>query len=255
MRKVPFLAAAFVMIGAVPAFAADMHVKAPILKAPPAPVSNWSGFYVGGSIGGLWDKIDGNFVFPPPASWSTTQSLGVGGGQVGLQQQFGSVVVGIEGDFLAFFSNGFATDTCHPAISCFAGATANQRLSNGIGTVGGRVGWAQPAWMPYVSGGYASTRVDVNLLTPPGGVGSESATTTHSGGYLGGGIDYMFAPHLVAGIEYRHYEFNSATGVPALAVTGAANVADSYTVKPRADSVVVRLNYLINWAGGPFAAK
>jgi outer membrane immunogenic protein len=35
---------------AAPAMAADMHVKAPILKAPP-PVFSWTGCYLGGNGG------------------------------------------------------------------------------------------------------------------------------------------------------------------------------------------------------------
>ncbi len=35
-----------------PVFAADMGVKAPPPVAPVPPVINWSGFYIGGNLGG-----------------------------------------------------------------------------------------------------------------------------------------------------------------------------------------------------------
>jgi len=40
-----------------PAMAADMKVKAPILKAPVAPEFNWSGCYLGGNAGGKWGRF------------------------------------------------------------------------------------------------------------------------------------------------------------------------------------------------------
>ena len=42
--------AAFGFVGA--ASAADMAVKAPIYKAPPVALYNWTGFYVGVQVGG-----------------------------------------------------------------------------------------------------------------------------------------------------------------------------------------------------------
>jgi outer membrane immunogenic protein len=49
------LAALFVS----PAVGADLGAKAPVYKAPPVPPAvyyNWSGFYVGGNVGGAWGR-------------------------------------------------------------------------------------------------------------------------------------------------------------------------------------------------------
>lgn len=53
---------------AVPAAAADMAVKA---LPPPAPIFNWTGFYIGGEVGGLWGQADGTLIFPPVAHIQT----------------------------------------------------------------------------------------------------------------------------------------------------------------------------------------
>ncbi len=85
----------------VPAFAADMAVKAP--PPPAAPVYSWTGFYAGLNAGGGWGgKID-NSVTPStctfsalacsaffaglnaivPGQFSTHPSGFIGGGQIG----------------------------------------------------------------------------------------------------------------------------------------------------------------------------
>jgi len=72
MRKLLGTIAILAAAAPLTAQAADLPV-APSYKAPimaPAPAYNWTGFYIGASLGGEWEKIDGNFVNPPPASWS-----------------------------------------------------------------------------------------------------------------------------------------------------------------------------------------
>jgi outer membrane immunogenic protein len=55
-----FLASALVAIGslaAMPASAADLPAKAPVLSAPPA-AFNWTGYYVGANAGYAWGRTD-----------------------------------------------------------------------------------------------------------------------------------------------------------------------------------------------------
>jgi len=50
MKKILLGGAALIAMFVGPAMAADMRVKAPVLKAPPPPVIyNWTGCYIGGS--------------------------------------------------------------------------------------------------------------------------------------------------------------------------------------------------------------
>jgi outer membrane immunogenic protein len=47
--------AALLVAASSGAFAADLPVKAP--PAPfPLPVYNWTGFYIGGNLGGAWER-------------------------------------------------------------------------------------------------------------------------------------------------------------------------------------------------------
>ena len=252
-----------VLAAAMPfaAQAADLPAAAPAYKAPvlaPTPAYNWTGFYVGASVGGEWESIDGNFVNPPPASWSiSNDARGMWDAHIGAQYQWNSVVFGVEGDFVGLFNhdNG-KTVSCNPVTSCAAGTTIGANLVDNIWTVGGKLGWAFGPWMAYASGGYASTRVD-NFLFTPAGLLFESTRTRHNGAYVGGGFDWQVwnTPNgaLVAGIEYRHYWFNSVTATPIL-FNGLANNFDTWTIKPEADTIEAKLSWLFNW-GGPVVAR
>src|SRR5262249_14512901 len=107
---------AIALIG-TPAFAADMPVKAP--PPSPAPVYNWTGWYVGVNAGGSFGNVKNDFnVAPGTATSLQGTSLGtatipgvaradrtypsgfMGGGQIGYNWQFSPLwVVGLEADF------------------------------------------------------------------------------------------------------------------------------------------------------------
>src|SRR5262245_16635734 len=99
--------------------AADMPLKAP---PPPAPVMyNWTGFYIGGHIGGAWADRDNNHRFDGDrclwggAAWGEVcfqdQRNGrndgnfIGGGQIGFNYQVGQYVWGVEGQISAVANN------------------------------------------------------------------------------------------------------------------------------------------------------
>src|SRR3984893_5795053 len=133
MKKFLLATVALVALGAsVPALAADLGARAPYTKAPvyAAPIYNWTGFYIGGHVGGAFSS-DSNF------NGLTTRNNGngrfLGGVQCGADWQFApNWVVGAEaqyswlsGNVGAVFPGGFAY-------------TNNQR---GLGSVTGRVGY------------------------------------------------------------------------------------------------------------------
>ena len=89
-----------------PGLAADLgartYAKAPVV----APVSNWSGFYVGGNLGYGWGDGNTDFSFlPTPAEVGLNNTrLGAhstditGGVQLGYNWQIGALVTGLEAD-------------------------------------------------------------------------------------------------------------------------------------------------------------
>jgi len=85
-----------------PAIAADMPVRAPVYQ-PPAPVYNWTGFWISGGGGGLWNADSNVVAFPSGLGITRDQRLGGSGwfGTVGAGwdwQWTSSWVFGIFGD-------------------------------------------------------------------------------------------------------------------------------------------------------------
>ncbi len=83
------------------AAAADLPRRMPPAAAPVSyapPVYNWSGFYVGGHLGGGF--ADSSWSDPFAPGNDTFRKGGfLGGGQIGANAQFNWLVVGLEGDF------------------------------------------------------------------------------------------------------------------------------------------------------------
>ena len=62
VKKLAIAIAAIALVAA-PACAADMAVKAPPPAAPVAPIINWTGWYVGGNLGGVLEHASGTSDF------------------------------------------------------------------------------------------------------------------------------------------------------------------------------------------------
>jgi outer membrane immunogenic protein len=223
---------------------ARVYNKAPPM-APVAPVYNWTGFYIGGHIGGAWTSDD-NFGFAGGFGNNNSSNSGfLGGVQVGGDYQFApNWVIGIEGQWswTDLSRNGAVGVIVPPAT--VPGFVANDKI-DGIGSVTGRIGYTWGPGLLYFKGGWAWADRNFTVATFPGGL--PVAFTGNNGndnGYtLGGGLEWMFSPNWSGKIEYQFYNFghNNAFIAPIGTIAGNDNV---HTVK-------AGLNYRFNW-GGPY---
>lgn len=192
------------------AFAADMRAR-PYTKAPPpapmmAQVYNWTGFYIGGHVGGAF-RGDDSFI------GASSDGRFIGGGQVGVDYQFGpNWVMGIEANYSAMANNDFTT-------------FGNRAL----GSVTGRLGYTWGQTMLYAKGGYAwaDTRRTFGF-----------ANEGRDGYTIGGGIEHMFAPNWSAKVEYQYYDLGRVNFIAP--VGNFQN--DEHTIK-------LGLNYRFGWGG------
>ncbi|HET9322200.1 MAG TPA: outer membrane beta-barrel protein [Bryobacteraceae bacterium] len=232
------LGAAALAAFAGPAFAADMpartYSKAPPPYTAPAVVYNWTGFYIGGHVGGAF--TDGTNLLGSNARF-------LGGVQGGFDYQFApNWVMGVEAQY-SWLGGGTNSGVVFPTGTVVTG--------NGdqLGSVTGRLGYTWGPALLYAKGGYAwrgNDNIGVSVASVP------TAFTTsgnQKNGYtVGGGLEYMFAPNWSAKAEYQYYNFGSTTFTSGPAdIVGAKFRDDEHTVK-------VGVNYRFGW-GGPVAGK
>jgi outer membrane immunogenic protein len=193
--------AAGVVAFACGARAADLPVRpapapmAPIAYAPP--VYNWSGFYVGGNIGGGFAGSTWNDPFGGANNTFSKDGF-IGGGQIGANAQFNWPVVGIEGDFDWTGLKGSGNDSLGNSIN-----TETQWTS----TVTGRVGAAFDRLLVYGKGGVAFAEDKSSLNDTSGGTASTSMVRT--GWTAGGGVEYALSENWTAKLEYDYLGFGS----------------------------------------------
>ncbi len=215
-----------------PALAADMPVKAPVYKAPIVDPWNWSGVYIGLNAGYSWGRSNTAVTFRNNTTgallFATNRSFDldgwIGGGQIGVNWQFGYWVGGIEADIQWSGQKGStfiscAVTVCNPLADTFATnvvtASLNQRLA-WFGTLRARLGATlTPTALLYVTGGLAYGRVDSDGLftgfTIAGIPTSNtfSSSTTKAGWTVGAGLEARLGGNWTGKIEYLYIDLGS----------------------------------------------
>src|SRR5881227_2249372 len=177
MKKLLIGAAALAAMAA-PAFAADMpprpYTKAPAYTAPQV-VYNWTGFYVGGHVGG---------AFAGNNSLQSSDARFLGGVQGGFDYQFApNWVMGAEAQY-SWLSGGNNNSVIFPAGTAVSGRVADQ-----IGSVTGRFGYTWGPALLYAKGGYAWRDGNITGVTTAGVPQGFTTNGNHKDGYtVGGGL-------------------------------------------------------------------
>jgi outer membrane immunogenic protein len=230
------------------AYAADMPVKAPPPAAPVPYVANWTGFYVGGQVGGASfepschsDALSVDEGLDPclvefegtHTSGSFSSASVIGGGRIGADYQWGPVVLGVVGEFDWMNLHGTRQTTFNTEFDPIEkGATLSAGAKiDWIASARGRIGWAFGNFLPYATGGVAWTQVKTSIgfaqgpeddAAPDGDFPSLSGggTSHKTGGVAGAGFEYMVAPHVSVFGEVLWYGFGSGTVSEFCAVCG-----------------------------------
>jgi len=184
--------------------------------APPSPIHNWSGFYVGASAGYGWGDVDadtvGNAWYDPtrilqgsfltanaflallPPHFSGNSKGFIGGGQIGYNYQVNRFVWGIEADFSGANISGSSTRIGTPFVFpdpyavAIGGSASESHKLDFFGTVRGRLGFtpSDDRLLVYATGGLA--------------YGHVRSTTTLSDQFIyGNGSVSLFNPGTITG--------------------------------------------------------
>jgi outer membrane immunogenic protein len=262
------VAVSILAVGAVSASAADMAVKAPVLKAE-APY-NWTGWYVGGNVGYSWGSSDANYVQDPGVfngfgvngvtGLALNRSLSpgsvIGGVQGGYDYQAGQWVFGVVADF--DYRSGKA-QVATGALNTFGDSLSISANQEWLGTIRGRVGFTPAsAWLIYATGGFAYGRanytVTQSFLVPPPILRVFSGSVNKPGWTVGAGTEYRFNRNWSVGVEYLYVDLGTDTmsvGPGSIAPLPAGTFPSTrVSFKDTSNIARVTLNYRF---GGPVA--
>ena len=188
---------------------APIYTKAPV--APPVMPYNWTGCHIGGHVGG--GATEDTVTNLAGAVRDLSASGVVVGGQIGCDYQFaGGWVVGGEGR--AAWSN--ISDTrAGTVVSVLTGAVTPSQFTFGndfLASATARLGHTfADRWLVFVRGGGAWThqKADEAFTLAGGAAVDPSISLNRSGWTAGVGVEWGFAPHWSAAIEYNYYDFGT----------------------------------------------
>lgn len=243
------LIAAFAALAVTPGLAADIAVKEAPARSVPA--WSWTGFYLGGNLGGGWAKSDwfedaassGSRVGPPGFHDASIHASGIlGGGQIGFDYQNGWTVFGIQADAEAAGIRGNAS--CFPEVVGSV-QTCPIRI-DAMGTVTGRIGAAFDRTLLYVLGGFAweHERLD-NLCNICTSLDSRFSGT--KGGWtVGAGLEYALAGNWSAFVQYNYMGFGTRNQFfPSINPPTAR--PETEVVRENINVIKAGINYRFNW--------
>jgi outer membrane immunogenic protein len=236
MKHIVVAALAMTALGSASALAADLPPR-PTYKAEPvmmAPAPTWTGCYIGGNIGGAFGNASAS---APGGEVSGNGSGFAGGGQVGCDYQFGGVfVIGFR-ELLDYTSNNKSGTI---GAGPLAGTVVNFN-NQWFDTLTARLGYAvQPTWLLYFQGGAAWAHTSTNFSGP---LTSGQTSNSRTGWTIGGGVEWMFAPHWSAFLEGNYMDFGSNSGSVSVTVVGAGTTVYPVTAKTTESNVLVGVNY------------
>ncbi|MGQ3672929.1 outer membrane protein [Xanthobacter sp. TB0136] len=203
----------------VPAAAADLAVKYPV-KAIPAPVFSWTGFYIGANFGFGGGKTDVSYGTLAPTTLPGVDLNSSGffvGGQIGYNYQLANnVVVGLEADLQ------WSDIEAKYQENWLGGDSASVKLDY-FGTIRARLGYAYDRFLPYITGGaaYGKTKFENGLNGISNNFAGVSESSTRWGWTIGGGAEYAITNNWTFKAEYLYVDLGKSKADDSALLFGA----------------------------------
>lgn len=214
--------------------AADLVLKAPALKA----VYDWAGLYIGMHTGFTRGASSATLADPTVATDNHVFNGMTGGVQAGYNWRLSSgVLLGVEGDIS--FPNYLPSN--HVVSSAATGLSSAEERWDYVASLRARLGYTSGNWLLYATGGlaFAGERF---LSTPINDV-EDRRLHTRLGWAAGAGLEYGFAPHWTARLEYLYQGFDRA----AVSFPSGVNYASTLDMH----AIRLGLNRKVDWPGLP----
>lgn len=181
-------------------------------SSPCCAPSHWSGGYVGAFAGYQQAQDDWTSNDTDPADNVLVSPIEIrsdgftGGGYAGASIQHGAVVLSVEGDIGSGNSNrkdltnlgvAFRTESVESEIEW----TAHARF---------RAGYSVGNFMPFLAAGVALAGTTVTLYDQGSNITAERDDLFRVGFTVGGGVDLLLGPNLIARVEYLYDQYGGA---------------------------------------------
>jgi high affinity Mn2+ porin len=214
--------------------AADLPLKAPALRA----VYDWTGLYIGAHAGFTRGTSSAMLTDPAVATDNHVFTGATGGVQAGYNWRLNSgLLLGVEGDIS--FPNYLPSN--HVVSSTTTALSSAEERWDYVASLRARLGYTTGAFLFYATGGAAFA--GERFLSTPAGGNEEKVLNTRFGWTAGGGVEYAFAPHWSARLEYLYSKFENAR------VTFPSGA--QYSSSMDFQSLRIGLNRKIDWPGLP----
>jgi outer membrane immunogenic protein len=248
-KSILTIAAALVAGSVTAASAADMALKA--RPAPPPPVYDWTGWYLGVGFGGLWgDSTHTGLGLVAPITIRPEFDQPMVSFHGGHLHQFtnlgwGSIVIGIDQSASMPLDNSIGTVACpNPVFNC------GTRLQS-LFTTGGVLGLAFDRFLISARGGWAAGLVETRSFVAATGALFDNTKQWHTGWYVGGGIDWAVYKTAgtsgILGVEYQHVDLGDAAHCP----TGCGVVIPGIARRVDVTADVIKAKFTVKFDGPP----
>ena len=224
--------------------------------AQPMPVFNWSGFYLGGFVGGAWPAgnavtadpclvgascpVIGTYNGVAPVSYPLSSSF-IGGGTVGVNWQApaSAFVLGLEGEVGFLRLSGSVV--MNPLTN--SDTVASTTIGDWYVAYTARLGLAWDRSLLYAKLGGVTANVSTGVVdaNPAGLTLNTTTTTTVTGFAAGAGWEFAFAPNWSLKAEYLWLGLNKA--IAHCGTTSLPSVTCSSTNLPNVHTAKVGVNY------------
>lgn len=223
LTKLGLIAAASILIVSSISHAADLSGS---LKDEPQETAyrrfSWSGAYGGVHLGGGWGNANIKERLPDlggvlPSSISSEHDVDgvIGGVHLGMNKQFGHIVVGAEVRLSGSGISGRTRD-CFGLTSLALGAVTAECDSsvNWLASAMAKVGYAWNRWLVYGNAGWAVAGIDhratisIDPLLLPLAI-SSAVNETADGFAFGGGVEFAATDSILVGVEYTRTQLKA----------------------------------------------
>ena len=275
IKKLLILSAASVVaVASAAAFAGGPDAMSGPMPAAPAPMmSDWTGWYAGGNLGGaignagtsnVGSNVGGSHTAAVDGAFNAANSnpfkvsSGVIGGQLGYNYEYQDFVFGLESNFDYMPQTASSTLSAYDSSVTGIGPVnfvgTNTVSTNWYDTVRGRVGYSfdDDTVLVYATGGLALADLTYTSVTNSDSVGSTTNTglggtslgQTMIGWTAGGGLEWRFVANWSVDGQYLYNHFGTASQTYVSAAPLTANQS-TFTQNARlTDNIVTAgINY------------